>query len=162
MQKLVTVPTGTIRAITDAATNAGTVGEVVDIAEGVRRAAFNLMVAIPDTSSTSSPFTPQIVRSALHLFDPKSYQRDESAKQLYESIDALDLAIKNFKKENPGALSAPTNREPLVTAITNVQSTVDVSGPHGDDIFPTATLLLLEESELGESPPPTATPAADV
>lgn len=126
MSKLVTVPTGTIRAIIDVISKVGTVSEVLDIASGVRRAAANLMVALPDTSPTTSPFVPQFIRNGLHLFDPKSYQRDAAVKQISDSIDALDISIKAFSKNNRNGSSAPVGREDLVTAITNVQSTVDV------------------------------------
>lgn len=135
MGNLVAVPTGQIRAVLDAANSVGTVSEVLDIASGVRRAARNLQVALPDTPdmlgsvASQTPIVGFFVSNyyrAQHLFDPKSYQRDEGVRQLEQSIVTLDDAIALFKTENPSGSSAPTNREPITTAITNVQSTIEV------------------------------------
>jgi hypothetical protein len=134
MGNLVAVPTGEISKVIDLANSVGTVSEVLDIASAVRRAARNLQVALPDTPDmlgTVASQTPVIgffvsnYYRAQHLFDPKSYQRDEGVRQLEQSIEALDTVVEQFKKDNAGG-TAPTNREPIVTAIGNVESTIQV------------------------------------
>ena len=112
MGQIVAVPAGNIGKLIGLINAAGTVNEVLDLAWKVRTDAKVVEVRLPGLFSS--------------IFDPKSLQRRDGAKQVHEAIDSLDAAVSQFKKENPSGSAAPTNREPLTTAIANVQSTIDV------------------------------------
>jgi len=112
MGQIVAVPAGNIGKLIKLVNAAGTVNEVLDLAWKVHTEAKVVEVRLPGLFSS--------------IFDPHSLQRREGAKQVHESIDALDSAVSQFKKDNPRGSEAPVNREPLTTAIANVQSTIDV------------------------------------
>lgn len=121
MGKIVAVPAGNIGKLIELVNTAGTVNEVLDLAWHVRTEALVVEVMLPGLFSS--------------IFDPMSMQRREGAKQVHEVIDALEVAVVQFKKENGSGSSSPSNREPVTTAIANVQSAIDVlSTFYPDDV----------------------------